>query len=167
MQFALFKAVIILPGTALVFVPALLLWLAAGSRVAMSPAGFTEGRFWIGLLLAATGFLLAAWTARLFLTEGEGTPAPWDPPRKLVVRGPYRHLRNPMITGALLMLGAESLLFGSWPLAGWMLVFFLGNTIYLTRVEEPELERRYGRDYRSYKAGVPRWIPRATPWRPG
>ena len=160
-------AIIVLPGTVLVFVPWLLLRLAAGSPVAMSPAGPTQARFWIGLVLAATGFALAAWTTRLFVTEGRGTPAPWAPPRKLVVRGPYRHVRNPMISGVLLMLVAESHLFGSWPVAGWMLVFFLVSTIYMARVEEPQLERRFGGDYRRYRANVPRWIPRVAAWEPG
>lgn len=167
MTSTLIKAIIVLPGTVLVFVPWLLLRLAAGSSAEMSPAGPTHGRFWIGLALAATGFLLAAWTTRLFVAEGRGTPAPWAPPRKLVVRGPYRHVRNPMISGVLLMLGAESFLFGSWPVAGWMLVFFLITTVYLTRVEEPQLERRFGEDYRRYRANVPRWIPRVAAWEPG
>ena len=57
------------------------------------------------------------------------------------------------------MLVAESLLLGSWPIAGWTLVFFLLNAIYLIRVEEPALEQRFGEDYRLYKANVPRWIP--------
>ncbi|MDE2764221.1 MAG: isoprenylcysteine carboxylmethyltransferase family protein [Gemmatimonadota bacterium] len=163
----LVKAVIILPGTVLVLVPALLLRRAAGTPLAVSPAGLAEARFWTGLALAAAGLLLAAWTTRLFVTRGEGTPAPWAPPRNLVVGGPYRRVRNPMITGVLLLLAAESLLLGSWPVAGWALVFFLINTIYLTRVEEPQLERRFGEDYRRYRANVPRWIPRVAPWEPG
>jgi len=163
----LVRAIIVLPGTVLVVVPWLLLRHAAGSSLAMSPAGPAQGSFWIGLALAATGFLLAAWTTRLFVTEGRGTPAPWAPPRKLVVRGPYRHVRNPMISGVLLLLGAGSLLLGSWPVAGWMLVFFLINLIYLRWVEEPQLERRFGEDYRRYRANVPRWIPRMAAWEPG
>ncbi len=160
----LIKAIIILPGTALVFVPGAILWLSAGSPAAMAPAGLAQPRFWIGLLLAVIGLAFAAWTVRLFLTAGEGTPAPWDPPKKLVVRGPYRHVRNPMITSVLLMLGAESLLFGSWHLAGWMLVFFLLNAIYFPLFEEPGLERRFGEDYQRYKANVPRWMPSWRPW---
>ena len=162
----LVKAVIVLPGTVLALVPALLLRRAAGTPLAASPAGLAEARFWTGFALAAAGLLLAAWTTRLFVTRGEGTPAPWAPPRKLVVRGPYRRVRNPMISGVLLMLGAESLLLGSWPVAGWALVFFLINTVWLTRVEEPQLERRFGEDYRRYRANVPRWIPRVAPWEP-
>ena len=62
------------------------------------------------------------------------------------------------------MLTAESLFFGSWPLFGWVAVFFLLNTVYFSRIEEPGLERRFGEDYRHYRANVPRWIPRWRPW---
>ena len=164
MRFALIKAIIILPGTALVFVPALILWLSAESSMAMAPAGLAQARFWIGLVVAVVGFVPAVWTARLFLTIGEGTPAPWAPPSKLVVVGPYRYVRNPMIRGVLRMLAAEAFLLGSWPIAGWMLVLFLVTMIYLIRVEEPALEQRFGEDYRRYKANVPRWIPSWKPW---
>ncbi len=164
MNLQLIKAIIILPGTALVFVPGAILWLSAQSPAAIASEGLAQPRLWIGILSAVTGLFFAVWTVRLFLTAGEGTPAPWDPPKRLVVRGPYRHVRNPMITSVLLMLGAESLLFGSWHLAGWMLVFFLINTIYFSLVEEPGLERRFDENYRRYKANVPRWIPNWRPW---
>ena len=164
MNLALVKAVVILPGTALVYVPAAILWLAEGSSVAMAPADPALTQFWFGLALAAAGFVFAVWTVRLFATAGQGTPAPWAPPRKLVVRGPYRHVRNPMIASVVVMLGGEALRLGSWPVAGWMLVFFGLSTLFFVRAEEPGLERRFGEDYRLYKANVPRWIPSLKPW---
>lgn len=164
MKLELIKAVIVLPGTALVVVPGAVLWLVAESGASHVPAGPSLARFWLAVALSLSGFALAAWTTRLFLTAGRGTPAPWAPPERLVVRGPYRHVRNPMITGVLLMLGAESLFFGSWHLAGWTLVFFAGNAFYFPLVEERTLERRFGDDYRLYKANVPRWIPRWRAW---
>ena len=164
MNLQLIKAIIILPGTALVIIPGAILWLATGPSATIALAGPAQPRFWIGMLLAATGVAFATWTVRLFLTVGQGTPAPWDPPKRLVVRGPYRHVRNPMITSVLLMLAAEALLFGSWHLAAWLLVFFLVNAIYFPTLEEPGLERRFGEDYRHYKANVPRWIPSWRPW---
>ena len=160
----LVKAIVILPGAALVYIPAAILWLVPATGTALGLAGPAQSRFWLALVLGACGFALAVWTSRLFRTVGEGTPAPWAPPKRLVVRGPYRHVRNPMITSVLLMLGAESLFFGSWHLAGWMLVFFLGNAIYFPMVEERALERRFGDDYRRYKANVPRWMPSLRPW---
>jgi protein-S-isoprenylcysteine O-methyltransferase Ste14 len=66
----------------------------------------------------------------LFVQVGRGTPAPWDPPQRLVVEGPYRYVRNPMISSALMMLAGEVLLLGSWPIAVWLLAFFVGNTLY-------------------------------------
>ena len=111
----LVKAVLVLPGTALVYVPGAILWLSKE----MAPAGPAEPRFWIGAVLGVVGFAAAVWTVRLFAGVGQGTPAPWAPPAKLVVHGPYRHVRNPMISSVLVMLAAESLLLGSWHIAGW------------------------------------------------
>ncbi len=166
MVWRLIRSLIILPGTALVFVPAAILWATAGSAWAAAPASYRDWEFWLALLLLLPGLVLAAWTVRLFLSKGEGTPAPWDPPRKLVVRGPYRHVRNPMITGVLVMLLAEAVWFRSGLLAAWMALFFLANAVYFRLSEETGLERRFGEDYRLYKAQVPRWIPRLRPWDP-
>ncbi len=162
----LLTAILILPGTALVLVPAALLWLTRDTALAARSVPAADPRFWLALVLTGAGLALALWTVRLFVTTGGGTPAPWDPPRRLVVRGPYRHVRNPMITGVLLLLAAEALVLGSWPLAAWLLAFFLGNALYLPLVEERGLERRFGEEYRRYKAHVPRWLPRLWPWRP-
>ena len=160
----LIKAIVILPGSALVYIPGAILWLSAGMPGAIALARPEQPRFWIGMILAAAGFALAVWTVRLFVSVGGGTPAPWAPPTKLVVRGPYRHVRNPMIVGVLVMLAAEALLFGSWHLAGWMAVFFVLCTIFFVKFEEPDLEQRFGDSYRRYKANVPRWIPTIRPW---
>ena len=107
---------------------------------------------------------MALWTVRLFAGPGQGTPAPWDPPRRLVVDGPYRYVRNPMITSILSMLAAEALLLDTFAIAIWLVIFFVANGIYFPLSEEKGLERRFGDDYRQYKANVPRWIPRLTPW---
>jgi protein-S-isoprenylcysteine O-methyltransferase Ste14 len=98
------------------------------------------------------------------LRYGEGTPAPWEPTRKLVLHGPYRCVRNPMMIGVMLILLAEALLLQSWGIAIWLAVFLLLNLIYLPQVEEKGLEHRFGEAYREYKANVPRWIPRLHPW---
>lgn len=165
MSLPLLKAIVILPGTALVFVPAAILWLTRNGPYHATLVGPQAPRFWLALVFGGCGLALAAWTVRLFTRFGEGTPAPWDPPRKLVVRGPYRHVRNPMITSVLLMLTAEALLLASWPVAAWMLIFFLVNAVYFPLSEEKGLEKRFGEDYRIYRDNVPRWIPRLHPWR--
>ena len=120
-----------------------------------------------GALLAGIGLTLMWATIRLFARRGEGTLAPWDPPRKLVVEGPYRHVRNPMISGVWFLLAGEGMLTGSVGIALWLAVFATANVIYMPLSEEPGLERRFGEEYRAYKRAVPAWIPRTTPWRPG
>lgn len=160
----LLMGIIALPGTTLIFVPGIVLWLTSSQLGGVDPAGPAHPAYWISLLMAAAGLLLVLWTARLFMAVGNGTPAPWDPPAKLVVIGPYRFVRNPMITGVLLILAAEAVFFGSLPLLAWMLVFFLIHAVYLLRSEEPGLQRRFGKDYQAYRANVPRWIPRLRPW---
>lgn len=120
----------------------------------------------LGLILIAAGFGLWLWTVRLFARIGRGTLAPWDPPKSLVVEGPYRHVRNPMIAAVLATLGGEAALFGSPPLLIWFSCFFTLNYAVFLLYEEPGLERRFGEDYRAYKRNVPRWLPRRTPWTP-
>ena len=80
------------------------------------------------------------------------------------MQGVYRHVRNPMISGVVLVLLGESLLPASLPLFWWFLVFAIVNATYIPLSEEPGLVKRFGEDYRCYKQSVPRWVPRWTPW---
>ena len=135
MHWGLVKTIIVLPGTVLVFVPAVTLLATRDSKFAPKLASSAQVWFWMALLAAGIGLALSVWTATLFMKFGGGTPAPWNPPKRLVIRGPYRHVRNPMITGVLLVLFAEAILLRSWPIAAWMMVFFIGNAIYFPFVE--------------------------------
>jgi protein-S-isoprenylcysteine O-methyltransferase Ste14 len=162
----LMRGLIVLPGTALVMIPAAILWVTEGSEIFTKLTNPGRLGFWLAFFVGGLGLALSSWTVWIFKRYGEGTPAPWDPPKKLVVRGPYRFVRNPMISGALLILLAEALFFQSWPIAAWMIVFFIGNCIYFQRIEEKGLEKRFGNDYLEYQAHVPRWIPRLRPWKP-
>ena len=164
MHWGLVRTLILLPGTVLVFIPAAIIALTKDSHFSAKLIASGQTLFWLALLSAFSGLALSIWALTLFLKVGQGTPAPWDPPKKLVVRGPYRYVRNPMITGALLMLLAEAMLLQSWPIAIWFVLFFIGNSVYFPLVEERGLEKRFGDDYREYKANVPRWIPRLRAW---
>lgn len=113
------------------------------------------------------GFGLFAWCVGLFARVGRGTLAPWDPTRRMVAVGPYRHVRNPMITGVVAMLVGEALLSGSRVLGGWAASFVLLNHVYFLLLEEPGLTRRFGPSYQAYKTAVPRWLPRVAPWTGG
>jgi protein-S-isoprenylcysteine O-methyltransferase Ste14 len=166
MNIALIKAILILPGTALVYVPALIIWLTRNTSYA---AGFppTSAVPWLAAApFALAGLILMFWTMRLFAVKGGGgTPAPWEPIRNFVVLGPYRHVRNPMLIGVNLFLIAEAILLHSLPIFLWMAAFFVINTIYFARSEEPQLQKRFGQAYAEYRRNVPRWIPRLTPYR--
>ncbi len=110
------------------------------------------------------GLMLVVLTNLLFARIGKGTLAPWDATSQLVVAGPYRFVRNPMISGVAMILAAESLFFGSVFMIVYTLLFLTINHLYLLFSEESGLEKRFGQAYRLYKAHVPRWIPRKTPW---
>jgi protein-S-isoprenylcysteine O-methyltransferase Ste14 len=118
----------------------------------------------VGMPLIAVGLLLVTATIRLFASVGRGTLAPWDPTTRLVVRGPYRYVRNPMISGVLFILLGEAALFGSVQLLVWFAAVLAVNAVYLPLVEEPGLRRRFGEDYVTYQAEVPRWLPRPKRW---
>jgi len=149
---------------ALILIPLLILWLTRGTLLGAAPVSFSSFFFMIALVFAAFGLLLFVWTVRLFRRQGEGTLAPWDPPKEFVALGPYRHARNPMLTGVLFIMIAEAVLFNSLGLALWAALFFAINTVYLAVSEERGLAKRFGETYGRYKENVPRWVPRLTPW---
>ena len=120
----------------------------------------------VGCLLLGIGLLLLVVTIRLFITIGKGTLAPWDPTNKLVTEGVYGYVRNPMISGVSSMILGESILLGSWTVLAWFFVVVIINTIYFKLSEEPGLVKRFGNDYRRYRANVPMWIPRLKAWSP-
>lgn len=119
-----------------------------------------------GAIALGIGLVLFGASLRRFATEGRGTLAPWDPPRQLVVRGPYRFVRNPMISGVVLVLCGEAALLVSRPHAIWALTFAAINLAYIPLFEEPQLAARFGESYREYCRHVPRLVPRPTPWSP-
>ena len=164
MKLRIAHAALVLPGTMPVYVPGAVLWVTTDTWAGWEAPSIAQATFWPGAILLLAGLFLFVSTIKLFATVGKGTLAPWAPPTRLVVSGPYRHVRNPMISGAILMFGGEALVLNSWPLAAMLLFFFLVTSTLFIRFEEPELEQRFGEDYRRYKAHVPRWIPRIKPW---
>ncbi len=156
-------SIALLPFTVSVLVP---VWIARRFGVEPSLGGgfaawLLQG---LGIAFLILGLVFFATSLRRFATEGRGTLAPWDPPRALVVRGPYRYVRNPMISGVVLVLFGESLVLLSAAHAVWALCFLALNLVYIPLVEEPQLERRFGEPYLEYRRHVPRVVPRVRPW---
>jgi len=161
-------AIGLLPFVVTVVVPAYIIRTSTTLHAGLglpSPLGLLPTL--LGCVLVGLGVLLVYKTLVLFATVGKGTLAPWDPPRRLVVRGPYRHVRNPMMSGVLSIQLGEAILLRSVPLLVWFVIFFALNALTMPLIEEPLLESRFGSDYVIYKRNVPRWIPRLKPWMPG
>jgi protein-S-isoprenylcysteine O-methyltransferase Ste14 len=158
-------SIALLPFTVAVLVP---LWIARNNNI--SPAiGTNPSQMFlqvVGSLLLVVGVILFSASLRKFASDGEGTLAPWDPPRRLVVRGPYRYVRNPMISGVVCALFGEALLLLSRPHFVWALIFLGVNFIYIPLLEETGLRLRFGDSYVNYCRHVPRLIPRLRPWQP-
>jgi len=113
-----------------------------------------------GSLLSAAGLILGLWSNYVQLTLGRGTPVPLMATQKLIIQPPYNYCRNPMALGAILMYLGVALLFRSM---GAVVLVLLGAGIllfYIKRVEEAEMEIRFGQEYLNYKMQIPFLIPR-------
>lgn len=113
-----------------------------------------------GMLLGAFGAALALACIVTFVFLGRGTPAPFDPPRRLVVQGPYRLIKNPMYVGASLALVGAPLFHQSIPLLGYAGLFLAITHLFVVLYEEPTLRRTFARDYEAYCRRVGRWWPK-------
>jgi protein-S-isoprenylcysteine O-methyltransferase Ste14 len=142
-------------GLVLIFVPARLLSWSGIVR----PAAIEVPQV-AGMIIGAAGAAVALWCIFTFALIGRGTPAPFDPPRRLVIRGPYRFVRNPMYIGAGLALAGATLFYGSWPLLSYAGLFFLITHLFVVLYEEPTLRRTFGPEYEAYCRQVRRWWPR-------
>jgi protein-S-isoprenylcysteine O-methyltransferase Ste14 len=160
------RAILLLPFMVTVVIPGVILWLTGLDTLGLWPSvpATRVGLPALGGALLCLGLGLMVATIRLFVTVGQGTLAPWNPTQRLVVRGVYRHVRNPMIAGVFFVLLGEAILAASLPLLGWFVLFVIANAIYIPLAEEPGLVKRFGSDYLTYKQNVPRWLPRLRPW---
>jgi protein-S-isoprenylcysteine O-methyltransferase Ste14 len=145
---------ILVPGTWGVLVPYLLI----ASNFELFAIEIGRLRF-LGLIPIIVGIAFYLWCAWGFTFLGKGTPAPIAPPKNLVIKGLYRHVRNPMYVGILLILFGEALLFESATLFLYaMLAFVIFHTA-IVYYEEPTLRRKFTDSYERYCNSVPRWIP--------
>lgn len=148
-------AFLILPGVAAFAVPPLLAtfdpWRAAVQ--------------WYGVPVILLGVVVLLWCVRDFYVAGKGTLAPWDPPKRLVLIGLYRFVRNPMYVGVLTLVAGWSIYLGSPLLALYTAVLAIGFHVRVVVNEEPWLSSRFGEEWSRYRTNVARWLPRVTPWR--
>ena len=145
----------IIGGLIVILLPANVL-----GQSAVPPGGLRQ---FAGATLAVAGVGLALWCAAVFAVLGRGTPLPFDPPRRLVIAGPYRWVRNPMAIGAGSALAGVSLFYGSLPFLLFAAVFMVGIHAFVVLYEEPTLRQTFSAEYTEYCAKVNRWWPK----RPG
>ena len=156
--FAVLRAAIIAP----LF---LSIWTYLVPRWFGGPHAFDDPRplGWIVMALGAVVGIPCVWQ---FAWRGLGTPAPFDPPRRLVVSGPYRFVRNPMYAGLGIALIGEAIIFPRvrWGMLIEVAILAAAVQLFIVFREEPVLRRLFGADYEEYARHVRRWIPRLTPW---
>jgi protein-S-isoprenylcysteine O-methyltransferase Ste14 len=141
-------------GFVLVYLPARVLSWSGIVRPAAIEAPQVAGMFiWV------VGAAVALWCIFTFVSIGKGTPLPLDPPRRLVIQGPYRFVRNPMYLGAALTLASAALFYESLPLLAYAGLFLLATHLFVVWYEEPTLRRTFGQEYEAYCRQVRRWWP--------
>jgi protein-S-isoprenylcysteine O-methyltransferase Ste14 len=149
---------IVVPGTVCVYIPYVL--RGAGPHP-IAPLA------WLGLLPALAGVAIYLWCAWDFATFGRGTPVIFDAPQRLVARGLFRWVRNPMYCAVLLMVLGQAVLFWSAPTLWYAAALALIFHSFVVLYEEPVLRRKFGDSYQEYRNSVPRWIPKKPEARPG
>ncbi|RTM09708.1 MAG: isoprenylcysteine carboxyl methyltransferase [Hyphomicrobiales bacterium] len=119
----------------------------------------------VGILLIVAGLPGLVDSFARFALQGLGTPAPIAPTQNLVVTGLYRHVRNPMYVAVVAVILGQAILFGDWRLVIYGAFMWLAFHAFVLTYEEPVLAQRFGSQYEDFRANVPRWIPRLSPWR--
>lgn len=116
---------------------------------------------YVGLIPFTLGACIFFWCVKDFVVSGKGTPAPFDPPMRLVLHGPYRYARNPMYVGLFLVLIGEAMFCASLFILLYSLFLLAAAHIFVVFYEEPTLIRKFGESYEQYLRSVPRWLPRS------
>jgi protein-S-isoprenylcysteine O-methyltransferase Ste14 len=150
---------VIAPGTIVGLVP----WSITDWQLRPAFFGFEELRL-AGAALVLLGLILLVESFARFVWKGFGTPAPIAPPTKLVMTGFYRRVRNPIYVGLVTIVFGEALILGDARLVVYAAILWLFFHFWVLVIEEPTLERSFGDEFANFKANVPRWLPRLTPW---
>lgn len=160
------KAIIQLPFMAAVLVPAAIYFFANDLSIIPMEKLSSTITLLLGVLFLLDGIILFVMSLKLFIEIGNGTLAPWNPTKKMIIHGLYRYVRNPMLIGVSLILLGEAFIIQSGNILIWMICFVIMNTFYFIYKEEPDLLAKFGDEYAEYCKHVPRWIPRFTAYRP-
>ena len=160
-MFVIVRAIVyafVFAAVVLVFLPASVL-----SWSGVTPPDAMGWQQFAGIAICALGVLVALSCVLAFAWIGKGTPAPFDPPQRLVVRGLYACVRNPMYLGGASALAGAALYYQSLDLLLFAVAFLAAAHLFVVLYEEPTLRRTFGEQYETYCRRVHRWLPRAAP----
>jgi protein-S-isoprenylcysteine O-methyltransferase Ste14 len=155
LHYIIFKTLLYLifeAGLFALYIP--LAFLRTGPRIETGILSFLAIPLWL------IGSLTVLWCFWAFTFKGRGTPNPTDPPKELVVTGPYHYVRNPVYVGVVFIFLGHFLWFGYWALLNYATLAFIGVHFFVVLYEEPTLKRRFGASYEEYLKSVPRWVPK-------
>ena len=158
--FTILKSVIYVPLFILLFG-----WLALNVRVYDTKLGviLPQWASIIGIIMMSAGSILVLVCVVFFVIRGKGTPAAFDPPTEFVVAGPYAYVRNPMYIGGFILLVGFGLYHLSLSILILALILLVVFHFFVVLVEEPNLERLFGKSYLEYKKKINRWVPKFIP----
>ncbi len=114
----------------------------------------------LGYILLVLGAVIYLWCVYDFTFIGRGTPAVFDPPKDLVIRGLYNYVRNPMYVGIIMSLAGQVFLYGSPLVLFYTVAVGVLFTAFVLHYEEPNLRQKFGNDYVEYSKRVNRWFPK-------
>jgi protein-S-isoprenylcysteine O-methyltransferase Ste14 len=120
----------------------------------------------VGQGVLAAGSLLVIWAGLTLAIKGDGTPLPFDAPRRLVISGPYAWLRTPMVTGTLVQIIGVGMMTGSVLIVVLFPAVALVWNTFVRPAEEDVLQHLFGRNFELYRRSVRCWLPMRGPWKP-
>jgi protein-S-isoprenylcysteine O-methyltransferase Ste14 len=162
-SYSLRKRILVIPLLGILFV-GVIPWVLIKAQyidTVLALPDFSYGwiNYTIGGILIILGLYFALWSIYIQLTLGKGTPAPMAPTQTLIVEGPFAYCRNPMTLGTIFLYAGISILIGSFSAVGIVIVFAVLLLVYIKKLEEKELEDRFGSQYTEYKETTPFLIP--------
>jgi protein-S-isoprenylcysteine O-methyltransferase Ste14 len=164
------KLILTIPSSIIFFLMVPIFTVLLGRRIdaffRLKPLNMGLFRYILPVFLLFVGGYYALESIRILLVKGQGVPLgdviPDEQSRELITTGIYGQTRNPMLFGYILCLCSIGILMGSYSVTLILPVSYLFLwTIWLKKVEEPALEKRFGKAYREYKEITPFLIPRS------
>ena len=113
----------------------------------------------LGAVVAIIGIACFIWSAAAL---ARAVPNTVDAPTRLLTRGPFAYVRNPLYLSAGAVFVGLTTMYWLWQRGDAIMLPITGLLVHLFVVyrEEPNTRDRLGPVYDTYRSTVPRWLPR-------